>query len=84
MAPRRVLRAWLGTASSEVPVSTMAWQPPEQATGSPETETLGEGYGVSLPGAGRGAAPLKTRPGGQGIHCACELHPRYLSMVICQ
>lgn len=31
----------LGTTSSEVPVSTMAWQPWVQATASPPRETLG-------------------------------------------
>lgn len=39
---RMVLRAPLGMASSEVPVSTMAWQPKEQATDFPLTETLGK------------------------------------------
>lgn len=65
----------LGTTSSEVPVSTMAWQPWVQATASPPRETLGRKV--------RGEAKRRLG-GGEGSHRARGLRWVYLSMVICQ
>ena len=86
---RMVLTALLGMASSEVPVSTMASQPKEQAMRFPPTETLGGEARGEPPGCGtRGRTSQNIHwDGGAGARAATErggLRRDYLSMVICQ